>query len=230
MLAPLIIAATSIISALWCVMLMENLLAILVDTSYGNDEVESWPKATFLNWHRESLSLVLACAYSILPGLGIIAIIRLPDSIFFGYWLIAFFSLFLLFPFVLLSMLDGETILLPLSSRVTKSVSLHFKTWLSFYFLSGVLAITFGGLFQVLLSYAFCYVFSYVIILISSIVSSFVLVTVLMIYFRLLGRLAWCCSFDSPQEIPRPSSPVTSDPSTSSRQLDGNVNRQPQDD
>ncbi len=104
----------------------------------------------------------------------------------FGNSLVTVFLLmlmiYLLFPFVLLSMLDMQSIFAPFSPEVARSVTTCKDTWAGFYFTAGVL---FGLLFLAFVSLS----------LVESAVGIFVAVALTVVavflYFAMLGRLAF---------------------------------------
>ena len=91
-----------------------------------------------------------------------------------------------LFPWLLLSMLEANSPLVPISKAVCGSLLRKWRTWLAFYMETIPLLLSIGAS-------------AIAAMLLGSLplaipVLAMTMVAVLMIYFRLLGRLAWCCS------------------------------------
>jgi hypothetical protein len=96
----------------------------------------------------------------------------------------------LLFPILFLSMLEANSPFWPFSAPVWRSLLSHWWAWGKFFLLSTVLfAAVVGGALLCVVEVSFLLGF----------VVAFVTVAILMIYFRLLGRLAWCCSEEAQQ-------------------------------
>jgi hypothetical protein len=94
-------------------------------------------------------------------------------------------TLWIFFPFLLLSSLETESVLMPFSMPVVRSLGYQFGGWVMFYLLATLIAATAGA--------AAYYGFSF------SPLATFalggpVLATGALIYARLLGRLAWKAS------------------------------------
>ncbi|TWU16059.1 hypothetical protein [Allorhodopirellula heiligendammensis] len=93
----------------------------------------------------------------------------------------AMISTFLIFPFVLLSMLDMQTVFMPFSPDVGRSVTRCEEAWGGFYFSSGVV------FFFTFLIFAFASLFPAPL---AAVIGIFVGVAAEFIYFAMLGRLA----------------------------------------
>ena len=72
---------------------------------------------------------------------------------------------------------------MPVSRRIRRSLLLLPRGWLKFYVLSGGMAV--AGLAAA--------AFAFSARLVVSLAAMVLLAAILMLYFRLLGRLAWCC-------------------------------------
>ena len=94
--------------------------------------------------------------------------------------------MFLLFPFLLLSALEAGSPLTPFSLPILMSLRHHGRAWLAFYGQSIAL-------------FAACWLIGLVLWTVLPALAllpiGVVLASTLMIYFRLLGRLAWHCSW-----------------------------------
>jgi hypothetical protein len=168
----------------WAGVFFINLLTILGDTAAGADEVGYWPEAVaFLDWAGNTFFVINSLLVSVLAGQGLGWLLRqaeLPGV----YSMVA--VPVMLFPFLLLSMLEANSPLVPISKVVCGSLFRKWRAWAGFYLetililaligVSGIAAILLGNLYWAIP------------------VLAVTTVAALMIYFRLLGRLAWCCS------------------------------------
>ncbi|MEM0926665.1 MAG: hypothetical protein AAGJ83_11550 [Planctomycetota bacterium] len=103
-----------------------------------------------------------------------------PPTLTIGFVL---FALFVAFPPVLLSMLDGQSITTPFSPAVGKSVTRCQEDWGTFYFSSGVS-------FAILWVYFFFCSYSPVAVGIGVVLS----IAIIFAYFAMIGRLALAIS------------------------------------
>jgi hypothetical protein len=84
---------------------------------------------------------------------------------------------------LMLSSLEAGSAFMPISRRIRRSLSLLPRGWLMFYLLSAGMAVV--GLAAA--------TFAFSARLAVSLICMVVLAVILVLYFRLLGRLAWCC-------------------------------------
>ena len=168
----------------WAGVFFINLLTILGDTSAGADEVGQWPEAAaFVDWAGSTFFVINSLALSVLAGKGLgwlLDQVRLPG----GYAMVG--VPVVLFPWLLLSMLEANSPLVPISKAVCGSLLRKWRAWLGFYMetIPLLLAIGASAIAAMLLGS----------LLLAIPVLAMATVASLMIYFRLLGRLAWCCS------------------------------------
>jgi hypothetical protein len=179
----MVMALALIFELMWFVFASACALAVVRDSANGADEIENWPGGAFTDWIGDPLYIFIASCVSALPGAGL-------------DWLLAHFGLpsgvaapagvFLLFPVVLLSMLEAESPLGAASSAVWRTFAVAANGWAGFYLAAATLvavtaavtasaSILIGGLF-------------------GEFVASMALVAAWLIYFRLLGRLGWYCA------------------------------------
>ncbi|MCG8650051.1 MAG: hypothetical protein MI861_09465, partial [Pirellulales bacterium] len=92
------------------------------------------------------------------------------------------FSIYLLFPFVILSMLDMESPFVPFSAEVARSVTKCEEAWGGFYFSSGLL---FFGLFLV---FAMATAMTGAV---GAVIAVFAGIAITFTYFSMIGRLAY---------------------------------------
>jgi len=174
-----------------------RLLTVLGDTACGYDDVENWPEPPYIDWMLESLFVINAAVLAAMPWF---VVTRLFDCGAAAPMLLVGGSL-LLFPIVLLAMLEANSPVWPFSSLLAQSLIRVRWVWGLFYAESAVLTVAVGGLAVaavVWVPYA------------GPFLAAVLLTTALMIYFRLLGRLAWCISVKlsesdgAPEHVPRP--------------------------
>ena len=154
-------------------------MAILMATANDEPQVSEWPTLDPFNWIGQ---LTLVGAAAIMAALPVWAL----STLILGPHLLAtamtMFSIYLLFPFILLSMLDMNSITKPFSSELARSVTKCEEAWGGFYFSSGLL---FVGTFLVFslgstASAEACTVMS----IIAAETTAF-------LYFGMIGRLAY---------------------------------------
>lgn len=181
--AALAIVAVSVTAtALWGIPASAICLIVLQETSEGNDRIENWLDPVFVDWVFDGLVMLAALLYSMAVASAVAQILMaagLPG------WTLVPVVVVLAFPFLLLSVLETGSIWNPFSGKVCRSVSAAWSTWVLFYMETIVLvtaavvvaclAMSFAGLSGVALAAP-------------------VLVAATLLYFRLLGRLAYISS------------------------------------
>jgi DNA-directed RNA polymerase subunit M/transcription elongation factor TFIIS len=172
----------------WAVVAFASCLSILRDTADGYHQIENWPEALFLDWIGEFFFLIYGLTLSVLPGLAVGAALA---STGVPRWLSVSVSLVLLFPVILLAMLETNSPLNPISLPVWRSLLSRWWAWGLFYIETAVLLAIVGGLTFLATAYLIA-------------PAAPLLVAALMIYFRLLGRLAWHCAEGAPPHKPPP--------------------------
>lgn len=153
--------------------------AIMQSVANGEDQVSEWPVFDFFAWMGPLFTAAAAVAVSAGP-------VWFATSYFFGPSLITVFmsmsSLYILYPFVLLSMLDEQSIFMPFSAEVSKSVTRASEQWGILYLSSAIL---FACCFFVFFA---CSVVSPVV---GATISIAAAVATTFLYFGILGRLAF---------------------------------------
>ena len=161
-----------------------SLLSVLCDTANGGDTVAEWPSVyTLVEWLLTPFYIYNPLAYSILPGALVAWIGQYGDL---SLWWLVPISIVVFFPFVMLSSLERGTPLAPFSLAIFRSLWQRLLPWMMFYAestavlavagLPVVVAIMFGGPWLALT------------------IAAPLGMAAALIYFRLLGRLGWCCS------------------------------------
>jgi len=197
--AMVLVGVTFVLGSIWTVVASAQCLSIVRDTADGCDQIENWPDALFLDWIGEFLFLVTSLAMSALPGL---ALARMLETAGVPAWLTMSISLLLIFPISLLALLETNSPLNPYSLPVWRSLVTSWWAWGLFYVETTVLIAAVGCLVVLAATH--------VPIAGIALAVPALLVAALMIYFRLLGRLAWRCG----RAVPRDKRPAAgSDPS-----------------
>jgi hypothetical protein len=174
-------ALTFVFGLIWTVVAFVSCLSILRDTAYGYHDVENWPEAVFQDWVGEFFFLICSLTVSVLPGL---AIGHMLESAGIADWPSVWISLVLIFPVSLLAMLETNSPLNPFSLPVWRSLLYAWWAWGLFYIETTVLIAALGGLALLAAIY---------VPVVGMVLAAPLLVATLMVYFRLLGRLAWRC-------------------------------------
>jgi len=165
--------------AIFGALVIANGFAILQSVANGEGKVSEWPLFDPMAWLGQLIIAVAAVGVAAGPIWAI-------TNFFFQGGLItvatSMISLYLLYPIVLLSMLDEESILVPFSTDVTKSVMRAPDQWGAAYLASGVL---FFGMFLM-----------FMIASVSSPITGAGLAIIVTVagafaYFGILGRLAY---------------------------------------
>ena len=157
-------------------------LAVVRDTASGCDAISSWPGAMFIEWIGEMLSVVAGIGISVAPGIALAWWMRDESQSFAA---IAPVGCFLLFPVVFLSLLENESAFDALSLPVLRSLVTAAAGWCGFYTTSVMLVA--AAVVVVATAQA---ADGRVALVATALVASIVW----LVYFRLLGRLAWYCT------------------------------------
>ena len=153
--------------------------AVLESVANEQDSVSSWPVFDPFSWLGQLFLVSAAAAVPLVPVAAIFGMIFGPSLLLVLFGLLA---IYLLFPFVLLSMIDMDSPFAPFSPEVARSVTRCQEAWGALYFSSGIL---FLALF-LLIAAMYSMVGTAGIIL--SITAT---VGVIFVYFAMIGRLAY---------------------------------------
>jgi len=158
---------------------------ILEDTAAGSELVGNWPEADWRGWLYAWLPFFYIVFLAMVAGYGLRLLLALVPGE--GYWLlnlVAFLVLpGVLFPILLLSGMEGGSMLVPWSAPILLSLFRRPASWLVFYLLSG--ALTVALLLPTVLVALFLHP------LVALVYFAPVAAAAIFIYARLLGRLAW---------------------------------------
>jgi len=170
---------TGLVDAVALSYLSASFLAVIEGTSEGFDAIEDWPDETWRDWFwtlPSTLGMVLAA--------GIIgyAVARLLDV---SVWMPMGLSILVLHPIFQLSTLESDKLSHLVSLPIMRTFAAHPVAWGVFYAETFALALAFLRVVQLTFTWA-----PYITIAIYSPAAT----ALLLIYFRLLGRLAWLTS------------------------------------
>jgi hypothetical protein len=165
-------------------------LTILLETTAGNDRMENWPNVgLFLDWIGELWFLINTAVVSVALGLGLAWLLPgLPAARGVTVAITVFFT----FPVLLLCTLETDSPFLPVSTVVFASLGRHAIAWLAFYVQAGSLLAASAAM----VDYLAPRLEPRLAIPLAALLFS----AVVMIYFRLLGRLAFYCSVEPEEE------------------------------
>jgi DNA-directed RNA polymerase subunit M/transcription elongation factor TFIIS len=171
---------------IWDAALAAIVMSIIVESSTGADEVESWPSTNPVDWAGEFFYLLVACLVSPLPGWLIGRFVPEPAVqvlLFIG-------STYFALPVIILSQLEVGSAFGVASPKVIASLLRVPGSWLIFYVEIAVLMLVCGGI-----TIAASLVGPYMVV---SLVPMYIAAAVLAA--RILGRLAWKLSESMPGE------------------------------
>lgn len=162
-------------------------LAILRGTADGVDVIRHYPNVLALEGLLEPVYLVFAVIYGATPGMFLLSWWQ-PSGIsgILGIGI----SQLLFTPICLLSMLEANTLLNPFSPPVWRSVIHSWLAWAIFYVLSFALIIAMIAIQTAAVALGGP--------ILGIIVAGVTVTMAWIVYFRLLGRLAWFCSGQQP--------------------------------
>ncbi|EMI18203.1 putative membrane protein [Rhodopirellula maiorica SM1] len=169
--------------------------AILQSIANGEEKVSEWPVFDPAGWIENLVEVFSAAGFAIIPVYGLAQFV-------FGQSLLTaaltMLSLYIFFPFVLLSMLDSNSPLTPFSAEVARSVTRAQEAWGGLYFTAAIM------FFALFLTYA---VSSTLPSPVAAVGGIFLTVGMAFVYFAMIGRLAYAIG----QEISEPPAAKTSD-------------------
>src|SRR5262249_13282830 len=152
----------------------------------GEKEVATWPDWNVLDWLANARFVLIATIVACLPG-GLLGAVTLATSMddpmmaAFGVAAPPVLSWLVLYPYILFSMLNEDSVFAIASADSLRSLKIAGDGWVFFYMYSIVIALL--GVAAAAMMFATN-------ILAAACGAAF-LVALLMLYFRLLGRLMW---------------------------------------
>jgi hypothetical protein len=154
-------------------------MSVLVDTSNGQKRIESWPTGFIFEWLQEASYLAGAIFWSALPSVPLgwaLESSGIPPG------LITAACMAIFFPLALMAALEAGIFFFPGTPAVWLSPFHAGWAWLDFYLITLPLITLIAGV----AIYAFQEDIAWMVLL-----SAFLTAVGSMLYFRLLGRLAW---------------------------------------
>jgi hypothetical protein len=154
---------------------------VFEETSNGHDRIEVWPEPTWRDWMVDMMAAVWigAIPFAISYGTAKAAAV---EEIPLSYVMIP--MLFFLYPISYFSALEANSIWVPITLPILRSLIQWWWCWLLFYLLSG--AIVFGTLALAVYQLEQPGAYAGPVFLLAPVIPAATI-----IYFRLLGRLAW---------------------------------------
>ena len=180
------VAAAGVICMLAFLALSALCVAIITDTSEGSDKLYNAPDANVIEWFGAGFYVGMAMLVSAIPG----ALIGDRVGLRYEGATIAFY---VLFPIVLLSMLEIGSPFGVLSPKLLASLVSRPVHWLAFYLITGTMTAT------VYVGLAFLPPWPLLFLLFVPL-----LLGLELLYYRLLGRLAWWLA----ESLPAPEPPA----------------------
>lgn len=154
-------------------------LCVLESTAAGLDRIEAWPEPHWKDWMGQLLYLGWIGAIPLVVSYGLARVLGLAGARV--EWTVPGI-LFVLYPIALMSALEANSIWVPLTLPILKSVFQWWWAWSMFYLLTGFLT---AGLAAILV-YSESSSHEWFLLALGPLGAAAVF-----IYFRLLGRLAW---------------------------------------
>lgn len=159
------------------------LLAVVEDTANGCDQVQEWPESDWRDW-AFTLRLPLMAALGSFAAGSLFSWLA-------GQWnLAADLAALVVFPVLILSMLESGAALAPISAAILSTCLRFWWVWAIFYAETGLALIAVAWLLRWIagqsLSVCLC--------------GAPPLVYFMLVYARLLGRLAWYTGWDEQEE------------------------------
>ncbi len=196
-LCAIYLVVSVMLGVMWFALASACALAVVRDTANGCDEVQTWPGLAIFDWIADLVYPFTALCASMLPGAALgwlLARLGLPGDV------VASLVVFFLFPIVLLSMLDNDSPLGTVSAPVWHTLRIAGRGWAGFYLATAALLAAAGAAFWAVgRAGAF----------LQTAGGGLILAAVWVIYFRLLGRLAWYCADRSALAEPEETTPET---------------------
>ena len=165
-------------SILFAALVVSCGFAIMISASNKEERVSDWPTGDPVAWMDQLWVALAAAALAAAPAF---MLAQLMGGGLFGI-LLVMVAIYALFPFFILSMLDMNSILVPFSPEVARSMTRCQEAWGGFYFSAGLL---FAGLYVLFLSLASSEGVA------GAVICIFACVGVSFAYFAMLGRLAY---------------------------------------
>ncbi len=176
---PVLVLGMFPYSLLVATLVVASCFAVLESVANDEDYVENWPVLDPMGWFSQVLLAFSASLVAVIPAYLFGVVVFGPSLLTLG---LTMFSVFALFPFVVISMLDMESPFIPFSAEVARSVTTCAETWGGTYFTSALLFVV---LFMTYVIFGQSTSPATVFITITATIGA------LFIYFAMIGRLAY---------------------------------------
>ncbi len=180
---------TLVLLMIWFFTVSAYNLTILRETSEGVEEFRGMPSDIFLDLFEEAFYMLVSLFWGGLPGWLVVLLFPELGSV---KLLVLIPLAMILYPLFLLSMLENDSVAMPFSKPVWRSLWYAWHAWVLFYLLTLLVGETLVYLLRLIQFQDFW---------LEIIILSIVLPFFLMVYFRLLGRLTWFCSGAFDEEV-----------------------------
>lgn len=168
-------------------------IAVLQETSNGRDQIEKWPGWPISDWIGDSFFVINSIFLSFVPGFLVGQVLSCAGVPSWFKLILGTVTLVALLPPMLLSMLEAGSPTAPYSAVIWGSLQKQKKAWKSFYIRAGIV----GTLFLVAASLSLS---GWMIL---TAIGCAATVALVLVFFRLLGRLAWVLAeAEEPAESP----------------------------
>jgi hypothetical protein len=207
--SAMFLAGAVLVTVMWFAFASECALTIVRDTANGCDKIPAWPGLAFIDWILEPLYIFNSLCLSTAPGAGVawlLAEYGHPNDA------VALVGFFFFFPIVLLSLLESNSPLGVISLPVYRTFWTAFSGWAGFYLSTAILLAAAGIVVTAATSAGRFW---------GAIAANLTFTIVWLIYFRLLGRLAWYCADRTAQAEPEADAAENADTDDSTAQDDG---------
>ncbi len=188
--ASMILTSLSIIIGVFALLVASAVcMTIIHETAEGIDKFNDQQLGWFTEWLQEAIYLAANLFYGAAPAIVLLFVLPVRPALKVPIYL---FSEIFLFPLFLMSALERKSAATPYSKPVWKSLYYAWHAWVLFYLLTLLIGETFVYLLRII---PFAGINSQLLY------ASLLLPFLLMVYFRLLGRLAWFCSGRFEEEL-----------------------------
>jgi DNA-directed RNA polymerase subunit RPC12/RpoP len=176
---------SAILVLVWFLIAASTVFTVLRETSEGINEIEEWPSGVFLDWMGDAGWFFCALCMSVTPGAAIVWLLANLEISGKMASMMMPLSIFFVFPFILMSMIETNAIFGMVSWPVLRTLFTATSGWVRFYLTSAVLFAAIACIDW--LAFALD-------IYLGDIVMAMTQAIAWIVYFRLMGRLAWYCT------------------------------------
>lgn len=157
-------------------------LQVFDDTAAGSNHISGWPEPNWREWMWPLMYLTYVAAMVFALGYGLSLLLGGSNQTIV---LTISITAFVLLPFCLLSVMEANNLAILLSPRLLGTLFRKGTAWMQFYLVTGILAAAWIGIAWLLVS---------IHPLLLIVINGLLYASMTLIWFRLLGRLAWAIS------------------------------------